>query len=67
MRPVQCAQEVGTHRIERAFFVMLIKMVHCSGMSPDSNWIAIVIICEYLLILITQTLEKVIKKESTIF
>ena len=46
---------------------MLIKMVHCSGMSPDSNWIAIVIIIEYLLILIKQTLEKVIEKESTIF
>ena len=67
MHPVQCAQEVGTHRIECTLFVMLIKMVHSPGMTPDSNWIAIVIIFEYVLILIQQTLEKVIEKESTIF
>ena len=67
VRPVQCAQEVETHRIECVFFLMLIQMVHCPGISPDSNCIAIVIIFEYLLILIKQTLEKVIEKEYTIF
>ena len=67
MGPVQCAQEVGTHRIECACFVMLINMVHCPDMPPDSNWIAIVIIFAYFFILIKQTFEKVIEKESTIF
>ena len=42
-------------------------MVYCAGMLQDRNSIATVIISEDSLIIIEQTLEIIIKTESTIF
>ena len=42
-------------------------MVRCTGILQDRNTIAVVIIIEDSLITIEQTLEIIIKTESTIF
>ena len=42
-------------------------MVCCAGMPPDRNSITTVIIMKDSLIIIEQTLEIIIKTESTIF
>ena len=46
---------------------LLIKMVHRAGIPQDRNSIATINIIEESLILIKQTLEIIIKTESTIF
>ena len=46
---------------------LIIKMVHRAGMPRDRNRISTIDIIEESLILIKQTLEIIIKTESTIF
>ena len=48
-------------------FTLIIMMVHRAGIPRDRNSIATIDIIEKSLILIKQTLEIIIKTESTIF
>ena len=48
-------------------YTLLIKMVRCAGMPQDRNSIATINIFEESLIFMKQTLEIIIKTESTIF